>query len=308
MPRAARIKDPKAIYHTMSRSITEFDLFPDNSDKERFLDLFQKYKEKFHCKVYGFCLMTNHYHLIIDTCGFDISKFMKSLNQTYVKYINRKYKRRGHLLAERFNSKIINTQEYMMTVSSYIHNNPKDLPGYNGKEYEYPYSSMGFYLGKQKDKRELVDIDFILRCVNEADKSKAIKAYLEMVIERRDIGINKKLKEYLDEFLKEQYDYKSFREIIFRDIKPEEVIKAIAQKFGIEDSSEIMHRWKRKTMNFRGVVAYALTVFCGMSMKEVCKYMYNITGACCAKLSERGFLAFKESAEIKAILMGLISV
>ena len=125
MPRAARIKDPTAIYHTMSRSITEFDMFPDDSDKERFLDLLQKYKEKYQCKVYGYCLMTNHYHLIIDTCGFDISKFMKSLNQSYVKYINKKYKRRGHLLTERFNSKIISTNDYMMTVSAYIWSHSK---------------------------------------------------------------------------------------------------------------------------------------------------------------------------------------
>lgn len=305
MPRAARIKDPTAIYHAMSHSITEFELFPENSDKECFLDLLQKYKEKFHCKIYGFCLMTNHFHIIIDTCGFDISKFMKSLNQAYVKYINKKYKRRGHLLTERFNSKIIDTPDYMLTVSSYVHNNPKDLPEYNGREFEYPYSSMGFYLGKRKDKRELVDIGFVLGCVNETDKSKAIKAYSELVIERRDIGINKKLKEYLDEFMKEQYEYKSFREIILRDIEPKEVIKRIAQIFGIEDSSEIMHKWKRKTMSFRGVVAYALTVFCGMGMKETCKYMYNITGACCARLSERGFTAFRESAEIRAVLMGL---
>lgn len=122
MPRAPRMKDPAAVYHAMSRSITEFDLFPDNSDKESFLDLLQKYKEKYHCKVYGYCLMSNHYHLHIDTCGFDISKFMKGLNQSYVKYINRKYQRRGHLLADRFNSKIVDTAEYNLTVSAYIHN------------------------------------------------------------------------------------------------------------------------------------------------------------------------------------------
>lgn len=258
MPRAARIKEPTAIYHTMSRSITEFDLFPDNSDKEYFLDLLEKYVMKLHCKVYGYCLMTNHYHLIVDPCGYDISKFMKSLNQTYVKYINKKYKRRGHLLADRFNSKIVDTSEYMLTVSAYVHNNPKDLPEYNGKEFEYPYSSMRIYLGKWKDKRRILDTDFILGCVNESDKNKAIKAYAEIVAEKRDIGINKKLKAYLDEFKKEQYEYKSYREVILRDRKPEEIIKLISDKYGIKDTIEMMHRWKRNTMEFRQVVAYTL--------------------------------------------------
>ena len=120
MSRAARIKEPTAIYHVMSRSITEFDMFPDNSDKERFLDLLQESMQKFHCKIYGYCLMTNHYHLIMDTCGQDISKVMKSLNQRYVNHIKGIYKRRGSLLAERFSSKIVNTDEYMLTVSAYV--------------------------------------------------------------------------------------------------------------------------------------------------------------------------------------------
>jgi putative transposase len=222
---------------------------------------------------------------------------MKSLNQTYVKFINKKYKRRGHPLADRFNSKIIDTNEYLHTVSAYVHNNAKDLPEYNGKEFEYPYSSMGIYMGKHKDKRDL-------GCVNESDKSKAIRAYTKMVIEKRDVGINRKLREYLDAFKKEQYEYKSYREVILRDKKPEEVIKTIAKEFGINDITELNHRWKRNTMEFRQVVAYTLTVYCGLKIVEVCKYMHNITASCCGKLVNRGFELFSKKSEIKLILIG----
>jgi putative transposase len=302
MPRAARIKAPTAIYHIMSRSITEFDLFPENSDKEYFLDLLKKYSEKFNCKVYCYCLMTNHYHLILDTCGYDISKFMKRLNQTYVKFINKVYSRRGHLLAERFNSKIIDTTEYLLTVSAYLHNNAKDLPDYCGKEFEYTYSSMGFYLGKVKDKKELVDTDFILGCVNESDKTKARKVYEEMVIERRDAGINRKLKQYLEEFMKEQFVYKSYREVVLRDKNPEEIIKKVAELYGIKDILELSHRWKRSSMQFRQVVVYSLNVFCGMNISEVCKKMNNITASCCARLGEKGYELVCVNAKIKSIL------
>ena len=304
MTRAARIKEPTAIYHIMSHSITEFDLFPNNADKEYFLDLMQKYNAKHNCKTYGYCLMTNHYHLIIDTCGYDISKYMKSLNQSHVRYINKTYKRKGHLLAERFKSKIIDSDEYMMTVSAYIHNNPKDLPGYNGKEFEYPYSSMGIYLGKVKDKRNLVDTDYILGYISENDRKKAVKAYAEMVIERRDIGINKKLREYLDEFNKEQYEYISHRRIILRDKKPEEVIKLISEKLGIEDISILMHRWKRNAMEFRQVTAYVLNNFCGLSINEITKLMYNISNSCCAKLSNKGYEAFRNNSSLKECFIG----
>jgi hypothetical protein len=57
MPRAARKKDPTAIYHAMCRSISEFDLFKEDDDKEYFLELLQRYKNKFQCKIYGYCLM-----------------------------------------------------------------------------------------------------------------------------------------------------------------------------------------------------------------------------------------------------------
>jgi putative transposase len=305
MPRAARIKEPTAIYHTMSRSITEFDLFPNNSDKECFLDLLKKYSEKFHCKVYGYCLMTNHYHLIVDTCGYDISKLMKSLNQTYVKFINKQYNRRGHLLAERFNSKIIDSTEYLLTVSAYLHNNPKDLPEYSGREFEYPYSSMRFYISRHKDKRKLVDTDFILSCVNGTDKNLAIKAYLQMVTEKRDTGINKKLRQYLEEFINEQYEKKSYREVILRDRKPEEIIKKIAEIYGIEDILELKHRWKRSSMQFRQVAAYTLNIFCGMNISEVCKQMHNITASCCAKLGDKGFELVRRDTKLKTMLLGI---
>lgn len=302
MPRAARMKEPAAIYHIMSRSITEFDLFPHNTDKEYFLDLLLRCREKFHCKVYGYCLMSNHYHLIIDTCGYDVSQFMKSLNQSYVRYINSKYNRRGHLFADRFNSKIIDSDGYLFTVSAYVHNNCKDIPGYRGREHEYRYSSMGIYTGRMKDKRNLVDTEFILKCINESSKVSARRVYAQMVMQRRNIDA-KKLKEYMEEFREEQYEYRSYREVIVREKKPEEVIRVIMDRYGMGETTQIMRRWKRRTMEARRVVAYALTVYCGLKICEVCRHMYNITASCCTKLVDEGFDIVSRNSEIKRLLL-----
>jgi len=298
MPRSARVKVPDAVYHVMARSITEKDFFLDEADKEHFLDILQTLKELFNCRIFGYCLMSNHYHIILDTNGFDLSDFMKSLNLRYVIYYNKQHNRRGSLLAERFNSKIITNSEYALTLSAYIHNNAKDIPDYSTKVFEYPYSSMGIYLGHQKDTRKLIDTEFILGCVNENDKARAITAYTEMVVEKRAIGSNSKLRQYLEEFKKEQYEYKSYRSVLLRDKNPDEIIKVIAEKFEIEDVREIMHRWKRSCMKFREVVAYALTTLCGMGIKEACEYMKNITGTCLAKLRDRGFQQIQNRAEL----------
>lgn len=303
LARAARKKEPAAIFHVMSRSISEFDLFPEDSDKEFFLDLLKSLKEKYFCKIYCYCLMSNHYHIVINPCGFDISKFMKSLNQRYVRYINNKYERRGHLLAERFNSKIIKDDEYMLTVSAYIHNNPKDIPEYNGREYDYPYSSMGIYLYKQRDKRDLVDTTFLYRYINGANKNEKARKYEEMVVELRDEGSKIKLREYLIAFVKEQHEYKPHKHVILRDKKPDEIVKIIAQKLGFESTEGLLNRWRRKTMEFRRIVAYVLNTFCGMGINKIAKFMHNITASCCSKLVEQGWQIMQENKQMRAFIL-----
>jgi putative transposase len=277
-------------------------MFRDDEDKSYFLDLLSICKEKFHSRVYSYCIMTNHFHILLDTNGYDISSFMKSLNQRYVKYINKKYRRRGHLLADRFNSKIVINSEYTLTVSAYIHNNVKDIPEYTNNIFDYPYSSMGIYLGKEKDKRNLIDTEFILGSIDENDRQRALIAYAEMVNEKRETGINTKLRKYLEEFQKEQFVYKSYRTVLLRDRKPEEIINKIAERFGIKDNKEIMHRWKRNSMKFREAVAYALTTFCGMGTKETYGYMKNISGTCLARLSDKGFRQFVNNPVLLKLL------
>ena len=98
--------------------------------------------------------------------------------------------------------------------------------------------------------------------------------------------------------------YISNREVILRDRQPEDIIRLIAEKLGINDIAGMMRRWKRNTMEFRQVVAYTLNVFCGMNIREVCKYMHNITGSCCRKLVDSGFELVQNKVEIKSILLG----
>ena len=303
MPRAARIKNPEVIYHVMAHSITEFDMFREDEDKNCFLDLLKMCKDKFMCKVYAYCIMTNHYHILLDANGCDISKFMKCLNQRYVIYINKKYKRKGHLLSDRFNSKIVANSQYALSVSAYIHNNAKDIDGYANNIFDYNYSSMGIYLGKQKDYRNIVDTEFILSCVNENDNHKALQAYKNMVSEKWETGINIKLTKYLEEFEKEQYTYKTYRTVLLRDKKPEEIIETIAKRFGIDVTTEIMRRWKRNTMKIREIVAYSLVTFCGMGTKETCEYMKNISSTCLAKLSDKGFIQLKNDPTLLKLLV-----
>jgi REP element-mobilizing transposase RayT len=308
MPRAARLKDPRGIYHVMAKSISEFNLFQDDDDKNYYLDLLKRYKEKFKCKVYGYCLMTNHVHLHFDPCGFDISKFMHCLNLAYVRYINIKYNRKGHLFAERFQSKIITDICYNLLVSAYIHNNPIAIAEYSENAHEYPYSSMGIYTGKQLDLRNLIDAEFILSCINENNKNEAKKQYLAFVAERRDIGANNEFKEYVNEFESEKYSRKYKRTVFLWDKDPKEVIKHIAQKLGVSDISLTMRKWQREAFKFKAVATYSLSILCGLSYVEICKIMNNISQSHCSRLCKKGFELIESGVLSEEIFRDLIKI
>ena len=177
MPRKSREKHNRAIYHIMCRSISEILLFRDNDDKFYYLSLLKKNTDKYKCSIYAYCLMDNHLHLHLDPKGYDISKFMHSINTAYVLYYNKKYKRHGHVLQERFQSRILDSDRYNLAVSAYIHNNPKNIEVYTGREEEYKYSSYGIYLGLRKDEHKLVDINFIKSLTGISNKRKFTEIY-----------------------------------------------------------------------------------------------------------------------------------
>jgi REP element-mobilizing transposase RayT len=89
MPRCARIKSSDSIYHIMVRSISDVDLFCTNQDKDKYLSLIKKYQVLFAFKVYAYCIMNTHAHLIIDSAGADISRIMHAINQSYAQYYNK---------------------------------------------------------------------------------------------------------------------------------------------------------------------------------------------------------------------------
>ena len=129
----------------------------------------------------------------IDPQGFDISKYMLCVNTSYVLYYNKKYSRHGHVFQGRYESRVVSNDGYNLAVSAYIHNNPKDVEGYNGREYEYPFSSMGIYLGQKKDILGLIDRGFILGLFNLTDPIKAVQQYYEFVQKQKDMATDKSI-------------------------------------------------------------------------------------------------------------------
>jgi len=145
MPRQPRQKSESGIYHIMLRGINRQIIFEDSEDQERFLDTLKKYREQCGYKVYAYCFMGNHVHLLLKEGNEDLAHSFKRIAGSYVYWYNQKYDRCGHLFQDRFRSEAITNDGHYLTVLRYIHQNPVKA-GLCKKVQDYAYSSIGEYL------------------------------------------------------------------------------------------------------------------------------------------------------------------
>lgn len=295
LPRCARVKFEGAIYHIILRSISDVLLFKDNSDKEVFLSYIKKYKVQFNFKLYAYCLMSNHVHLIVDCNGADISKIMHSINQSYAQYYNRKYKRHGHLFQDRFKSKIVNNDNYLMALSLYIHRNPSDISGYKNCIEKYNYSSLGLYFGLRKDKYNILDKSFIIKLFSPSLKSFR-KRYKKLL---RGILSNNVEDFKFDE--KDTYEYRSERKIIIRDKAPELVLEKLARYLGV-NKNLIYFKYNREAVKFKALFIFVCRNLANITYKELSKYVINTSQAYLSKLCFIGGDLIMEDPKYNAII------
>jgi putative transposase len=124
LPRTKRKKSRTGIYHIMLRGINKQTIFEEEEDKRAFLMRLIKYKSKCHYKLYGYCLMDNHVHLLMKETTESISDSLQRISSSYVYWYNLKYSRSGHLFQERFKSETVETTASFKKVLRYIHQNP----------------------------------------------------------------------------------------------------------------------------------------------------------------------------------------
>ncbi len=296
MPRLARVKSGASKYHIMVRSISEIDLFKDDEDKVKYLSLTKRYQYKYGFDVYAYCLMDNHGHLIIDCLGADISKIMHVINFCYAQYYNRKYKRHGHVFQDRFKSKVIDSDRYLINLSAYIHNNPKDIKGYSQDVAGYPFSSLTDYIHETNtfgilNTRVLRNLISLHRIENK-------HRYLEFVQasnceeEQKDV-----------EFISTEADYRSEKIIILRDANPQKVISYVANYLKL--NKKCLHiKYNSAYTKLRALSCFLLTCFCNITQKEICNIIGNITQSRVSKLANIGHsIALNEKFPLDQILI-----
>jgi putative transposase len=180
MARALRIQYPGACYHVTSRGNERKDIYKSQRDREKFLFYLESATERYGPCIYGYCLMTNHYHLLLETPEGNLSQIMRHINGAYTTYYNVKRKRSGHLFQGRYNAVLLEVDAHAKELSRYIHLNPVRA-GLVEKPEDYLWSSYRAFLDKA-DSPQWLDRDFVLGYFGNNERS-ACQAYRTFVVE-----------------------------------------------------------------------------------------------------------------------------
>ena len=213
MPRLPREYSYSKVYHIIIKGIDDGDIFYDNEDKQVFKEKMKLTKDKFKYKIYAYCLMNNHVHLVIDVENDILSKAMQGLSVRYVHYFNQKYNRKGPLIQERFKSKKVEDQRYFLEVCRYVHRNPEKAK--IAKTNDYNWSSYNEYLFEEKliNKNVLLhyysnNLENFIKYTNKEDSIKEL-------MNQADFEMNPKLNdEELINIILKIYGLNSAKEII----------------------------------------------------------------------------------------------
>jgi len=141
MARSSRLLMRNSSYHIITRGIRRDNIFLCDGDFEKYLSCLWKYKNKFNINIYAYCLMSNHVHILTDPADpVNLKKMMHGLNLSYATYFNYKYKKCGHLWQNRYKSSLVQKDDYLINVISYIEYNPIRANICTRAE-DYPWSS-----------------------------------------------------------------------------------------------------------------------------------------------------------------------
>lgn len=239
MARPYRLQAADCFYHITSRGDGHKAIYVSERDREKFLEYLATAKEKFRFYLYAYCLMTNHYHLLLETTQPNLSRIMQYINTAYTIYYNTKRNKSGHLFQGRYKSILVEQDAYFAELTRYIHTNPLRAK-IATKPAEYRWSSYNIYIHGKDD--GLVDIERVKQFLG-----MDLKRYREFVEIVKDypnpfkgvyagfiLGRVKFIKDKL-KLLQAEIESKDFahKRAVKNIIEPETVINTVANYFKI---------------------------------------------------------------------------
>ncbi len=147
MARPLRIEFPGGLYHVTSRGDHREDIYLSDADRQQWLDLFAQVCKRYNWACHAYCLMDNHYHIVIETVDGNLSAGMRQLNGVYTQTHNRTHGRVGHVFQGRFKAIIVQREAYLLELARYVVLNPVRA-GMCALPEQWPWSSYHATIGK----------------------------------------------------------------------------------------------------------------------------------------------------------------
>lgn len=282
MPRPLRIEFKGAWYHVMNRGANHQLIYKSNDHRNLFLSLLDEMTTRYRVEVHAFCLMDNHYHLLIRTPHPNLSKCMRFLDGLYTQKINRATGRDGPLFRGRYKAILIDANDYLLEVSRYIHLNPVAakiclVPDEFAWSSYHSYSNVGCKISWLKT-------SFILNMMTGVDRRKAYLRFVAQGIDEKTQNFYEKEqlpsilgnKNFIEKHLKElnQQYVSAVRTDLNRTIvlpHPEIILKCVAEYFQTT-CEELIESMQGKKNMARMIAMYLLRELGHLTHREISNY------------------------------------
>ncbi|MCH2189833.1 MAG: transposase [Gammaproteobacteria bacterium] len=178
MARALRLEYAGAVYHVTSRGDRREDIYEDDRDRLKFLDLFAEVCDRYNWECHCYCLMSNHYHLVVEAPDGNLSQGMRQLNGVYAQMFNKRHNRVGHVFQGRYKAILVEKEAYLLELSRYVVLNPVRAKMVDQAK-QWPWSSYRASVNEAQ-KPIYLNTDWVLSHFG-SDTEKAIERYKEFV-------------------------------------------------------------------------------------------------------------------------------
>lgn len=304
MARSIRVEYAGAVYHVMARGQERGSIYRDEEDRRRFLSDLERVVSERRWLVHGYCLMTNHYHLLVETPEPNLSLGMRDLNGLYSQAFNLRHARKGHVFEGRYKAIVVEKESYLLELCRYVVLNPVRA-GMVRAARDWRWSNYRATVGETERPRFL-EVDWTIKCFGTAGP-KARERYRQFVAEGK--GASSPIAEVTGqvflggpEFLaqmrklleKEEFG-KAFpreqRQVGFVGVA--KVMSAVAQEYGMTEE-RLCEAWRKSASEARAVAIYLAKRLSGEPGTAL-GARFGVTGARAGQLAKN----VAESAEPK---------
>ncbi|MFT6106648.1 MAG: REP element-mobilizing transposase RayT [Rickettsiales bacterium] len=286
MPRPLRIEYENAFYHVMNRGKARSDIFFTDSHYEIFLNILRESCERFGCIIHAYCLMPNHYHLLMETPNANLGRVMRHVNGVYTQRFNKLQKIDGPLFRGRYKAILVETDEYLLELTKYIHKNPIEIKNKNKQLVndlkDYKWSSYRSYLGLSSTPKWLNKDSSLSMFKDDNDLTKRYELFVDAVNnvdleeffkkKNREAILGKK--EFKEQIYSQLSDDINKQDILKKEMRnsitADHIIKLIAKTFEVTEVSITKKANKQKRGNFpRSLAMYLCQRYKDYSLSRI---------------------------------------